>query len=80
MRGRKPKPLALGMAEGDTRKFGKHKLEEKLNSVPRPSHGLPECPRYLQGRARTAWNFWRSELEAMELDAATDGPLLKRLA
>ncbi len=77
MRGRKPKPTANQIAAGDPRKQGMHKLEERLKREPKPGKGLPECPRYLKGRARHAWNFWKEELEGMSLDRRPDAMMLE---
>lgn len=77
MKGRKPKPTARQIAEGDPRKKGVHKLDEKLAAEPKASRGLPDCPRHLKGRARAAWNSWREELEAMKLDARCDAVMLE---
>jgi P27 family predicted phage terminase small subunit len=79
MRGRKPKPAALKVAEGDTRKIGVHKLEQVIAAQPKASRGLPECPRHLKGRARRAWEFWAEELAVMNLDARPDAMLLEGL-
>src|SRR6516162_2814097 len=75
MRGRKPKPISLQIAEGDRRKRGRLKLATK--SSPQPAHGLPACPHYLRGHARSAWNVWSAELQAMGLDSAADAQLLE---
>jgi len=77
MRGRKPKPVAQQIAEGDPRKHGVKKLAERLDAEPRPTKGLPECPRHLKGRARFAWNFWVEELAAMNLDRRPDAMMLE---
>jgi P27 family predicted phage terminase small subunit len=77
MRGRKPKPIQQQINEGDPRKRGVHKLEERLEAEPKASSGLPPCPHHLSGRARTAWNFWREELEAMGLDHGSDAAMLE---
>lgn len=77
MRGRKPKPLTQHAAEGDPSKFGRNKLQEKIDAQPKATRGLPPCPRHLQGRARAAWNFWREELEAMKLDHRPDAMMLE---
>jgi len=45
---------------------------EAAEKVPSGSRGLPKCPRHLKGRARSAWNFLKSELEAMDLDYRPD--------
>jgi len=77
MRGRKPKPTAQQIAEGDPRKHGVHKLEERLAAEPKPTVGLPKCPSHLKGRARAAWRFWKEELEAMDLDRRPDAMMLE---
>ena len=41
-------------------------------SIPKGSRGLPKCPRHLKGRARSAWNFLKAELEAIDLDCRPD--------
>jgi P27 family predicted phage terminase small subunit len=77
MLGRKPKPLATQISEGDPAKRGKNKLRQQMAAEPKPTKGLPLCPRHLRGRARAAWNFWRQELEAMNLDAKPDAMMLE---
>lgn len=77
MRGRKPLPVERQIAEGDRSKRGRLKLAEQLASIPKTARGLPDCPRHLRGRARSAWNLLRTELEAMQLDATADAMLLE---
>lgn len=77
MRGRKPKPTARQIAEGDPSKHGKGKLRERLTAEPNAKRGLPACPRHLRGRARSAWNFWAEELGAMNLDHRPDAMMLE---
>src|SRR4051812_27853685 len=77
MRGRKPKPTATQIAEGDTRKRGVGKLKAKLASEPKPARGLTECPSHLTGRARAAWTFWAEELESMKQSFRPDGMMLE---
>jgi P27 family predicted phage terminase small subunit len=77
MRGRKPRPAAHQIAEGDPRKRGRHKLQEALNAEPPAAAGFPPCPRHLRGRARAAWNFWAAELAKMNLDRRPDAPMLE---
>jgi P27 family predicted phage terminase small subunit len=74
--GRKRKPIQQQIAEGDPRMRGKHKLEEKLASVPVPVSGL-DCPAHLRGRARSTWNRWKRELEIMDLDSRCDAEMLE---
>lgn len=77
MKGRKPKSTRLQIAEGDPRDRGVHKLEQKLASEPKPTVGLPPCPRHLRGRARVAWKFFVEELKGMKLDARPDATMLE---
>lgn len=72
------KSLRLKIAQGDTRKVGKRKLEEQLDAVPKAPRGLPaDCPRHLNGHARRAWAFLKGELEAMHLDHRPDALALE---
>jgi phage terminase small subunit len=77
MRGRKPKPTTLQIAEGDPRKLGVHKLEQKLKAEAKGSRGLPRCPAHLQGVARKVWKFWSEELAKMSLDCRPDAQMLE---
>jgi P27 family predicted phage terminase small subunit len=77
MRGRKPKALTRQIVEGDPRKIGKRKLQQRSAAEPKAMHGLPACPRHLRGRARAAWNFWREELRVMELNSRPDAMMLE---
>ena len=77
MKGRKPKSAARQIAEGDPRKRGVHKLEQRAAAEPKPTRGLPPCPKHLQGMARKAWRFWSAELEAMSLSARPDAMMLE---
>lgn len=65
------------MAEGDPRKHGVHRLEEKLKSEARGTRGLPRCPAHLKGFARKAWRMWSEELERMNLDCRPDALMLE---
>jgi len=73
----RPKPTARQIAAGDPRKIGKRKLQERLENEPNATHGLPECPRHLKGRARAAWGFWAAELADMNLDRRPDAMMLE---
>jgi len=77
MRGRKPKPTSRQISEGDPRKKGVHKLQEKLLSEPNAKRGLPPCPEHLDGLAKTAYDFWAKELSDMSLDCSPDGVMLE---
>lgn len=77
LRGRKPKPTAQQVAEGDPRKLGVHRLEQKLAAEAKASRGLPRCPAHLKGRARKAWKSWSEELELMNIDCRPDAQMLE---
>lgn len=77
MRGRKPKPTSLQISEGDPRKHGVHRLEQKLKSEVSGARGLPRCPAHLRGLAKKAWKFWSEELERMNLDCRPDAQMLE---
>jgi phage terminase small subunit len=77
IRGRRPKPTRRQIGEGDSAKRGKRKLQEKLNSKPKATRGLPPCPKHVVGLARSAWKFWAEELRAMKLDARSDAMMLE---
>jgi P27 family predicted phage terminase small subunit len=71
------KPINRQIAEGDPRKIGKRKLLDAQECQPKAARGLPNCPRHLKGRARTAWNFLREQLESMDLDRRPDALALE---
>ena len=77
MKGRKPKPAARQISEGNPRKRGVHKLNAMAEAEPKPAQGLPPCPKHLKGVARKAWAFWSQELEAMKLSARPDAMMLE---
>lgn len=77
MRGRKPKPLGKADQDGDTRKIGARKLRAKIAAEPKAVRGLPPCPRHLNGRARSTWEFWVEELAGMGLDRRPDAQMLE---
>lgn len=77
MAGRKRKPAQQQINEGDPSKRGVHQLDKRLDSEPKAPSGLPECPKHLKGRSRSAWNFWSEQLAIMKLDKRPDGPMLE---
>ena len=77
MRGRKPRPTAQQILEGDPRKIGVHRLEQKLEAEVKVARGLPKCPPHLKGLARKAWRFWSEELAHMNLDCRPDALMLE---
>lgn len=77
MRGRKPKPLNIQIAEGDPRKKGVRKLQEATQGELKAQHGLPVCPDYLDELEREQWRKWSEELEAMDCDYRIDAAKLE---
>lgn len=75
--GQRPKPTELQILEGDPRRKGKRKLEQKLAAEPKPQSGLTECPEELTGRARKVWHLWAEELEVMRLSKRPDSAALE---
>ncbi|WP_163195579.1 phage terminase small subunit P27 family [Clostridium thermarum] len=67
-RGRKPKPTALKILEGNP---GKRPLNE---DEPKPKKKAPKCPSWLDGEAKKEWRRMSKQLEAMgiltEIDMA----------
>lgn len=80
MKGRKPKPLAVQIAEGDPSKRGKKKLREAQSLEIQAERGLPACPSHLNGRARETYEFFQAELEKMGLDRRPDVVMLEGAA
>lgn len=77
MRGRKPKPAAQALVDGDTRKIGANKLKAKLASEPAAEKGLPNCPSHLKALARDAWESWSQDLQDMDMDRRPDAQMLE---
>jgi P27 family predicted phage terminase small subunit len=77
MRGRKPKPLAQQISAGDPRQRGKQKLKQKLLNEPSGTHGIPDCPEWLQGDAREEYDRLKTELELMGLDRLVDAGMVE---
>jgi phage terminase small subunit len=71
------KPTLRKIIEGDARQRGKGVLQRKLAAEPRAQVGLPDAPPHLSARARQAWQFWREQLEAMQLDHTPDAIALE---
>jgi P27 family predicted phage terminase small subunit len=80
MRGRKPQSADLQIVAGDPRRIGKAKLEAKAAREVKAQDGLPPCPLYLKGYARGAYNFYRRELQRMDIDRKPDGHALECVA
>jgi len=80
MRGRPPKTRQQAAADGDTRKIGARKHEAMVTSGPVAEQGLPPCPDRMKGDAREAYEFWKDQLEKMNLAEMPDGKTLERAA
>lgn len=66
MRGRKPKPTKIKELEGNP---GKRALNKK---EPKPDPAIPECPKHLEGDARTEWNRIMQELYKLKIISNVD--------
>jgi P27 family predicted phage terminase small subunit len=77
MRGRKPKPWQTQINEGDPRKRGVRKLQERLAAEPKAEAGFPGCPDHLEGLAREAWDFLAEQIESMGIDKRPDALMLE---
>lgn len=75
--GSRPKPISQMIADGDTSRKGKHKLEQLRANEPQSPSGLPDCPDHLSGLARRTWVFWAEQLKIMGLDKTCDAAALE---
>jgi len=66
------KPTKTQVSEGDKSKLGKHVLAAKLAAEPHAQSGLPPAPKHLPKRAREVYEFWREQLELMQIDHKPD--------
>ncbi len=64
--GRKPKPTALKVLEGNP---GKRPLNTK---EPKPKSNAPKCPTWLEGEAKKEWRRMSKQLELMGLLTEVD--------
>lgn len=64
--GRKPKPTAIKLLEGNP---GKRKLNER---EPKPETGMPTCPDWLDKDAKTEWKRLAKTLHQMGVLSTTD--------
>ena len=76
MVGRKPKPLAQRVAEGDASKVGKKKLDALAKSEVKSERGYGPAPGNLDGEARKLWNVLVPQLEIMGVDRRPDSAAL----
>lgn len=72
MRGRKPKPLSLQIAEGDTRKRGKRKLAAALKAQRRGIPVLPPAPANLTPAEQSQYETIADAVEVLGLTDSSD--------
>jgi hypothetical protein len=72
MRGRKPNPLRIQLAEGDPRKKGIKKLREAANQEIKTASGLPDPPDDMPFVDRREYLALRERLQEMDLDKSVD--------
>ena len=66
MRGRKPKPTALKIAEGNP---GKRRIN---HAEPKPPRSLPDCPAHLSAEAKAEWRRLAKSLNVIGLLTQVD--------
>ena len=76
--GRKQKPIALKRRDGDTKKLGIHKFEQRMGSAFEAQRGEPDMPRQLEARPgddeavlqllETAREYWVYLIPQMKID------------
>jgi len=74
------KPTQQKINEGDAHRLGKHRLQTKLAAEPHAQEGLPPAPEHMPPRAHDCYEFWRAELQAMQMDCAPDAQALEAAA
>src|SRR5262245_55438149 len=70
MRGRKPKPTRLNVADGNP---GRRPLNDR---EPLPQRGRPRCPQWLDAEAKRQWRQLVPELDRLGLLTVVDGNAL----
>ena len=73
MAGRRPKPTAIHVLNGNPSKKKLSKTE------PSPTVGAPACPDWLDARAKSAWAYIVPELMAVGVLTVADGLALQQL-
>lgn len=79
-RGPAPKPAALKLVDGNTRKLGRKKFAAEIAAEPQAQRGFPECPKHLTGNARIGWERLTENLLFMGLDAKVDSLAIQAAA
>lgn len=73
MAGRRPKPTALKLVQGNP---GKRAIPKK---EPKPKREIPSCPAYLDDNGKVAWGRLSVLLDRMGVMTEADGLALERL-
>lgn len=73
MAGRRPKPTALKLVEGNP---GKRAINKK---EPKPRSEIPSCPAHLEDSGKVAWGRLSVLLDRMGVLTEADGAALERL-
>ena len=73
MAGRRPKPTALKLVEGNP---GKRKINK---AEPKPARSIPSCPAHLSDSGKVAWGRLSVLLDRMGVLTDADGAALERL-
>jgi P27 family predicted phage terminase small subunit len=69
VRGRKPKPTALHVINGNP---SRKDLDKQIKNEPNPQKIAPECPAWLKPEAIKVWNKFYPELERLGLLTIVD--------
>src|SRR5262245_14363422 len=78
MKGRKPKPKAIILLEGNRRHLTKKELSER--GEPQPARGIPDPPEHLSAAAKKAWPALAAKLDEMGILTYADAWALEQLA
>src|SRR5262249_41016966 len=78
MKGRKPKPKAIHLLQGNRSHLTKKELAER--GEPEPPRGIPEPPSHLSKAAKKAWPQLAAKLDEMGVMTYADAWALEQLA
>src|SRR5262245_27575773 len=78
MMGRKPKPLAIHLNQGNRSHLTKKALSER--EAPEPAKGIPQIPDHLSESAKKAWTLMAEKLHEMGVMTFTDAWGLEQLS
>src|SRR5262245_41709762 len=78
MKGRKPKPKAIHLLQGNRSHLTKKELSER--GEPEPPRGIPDAPNHLSKEAKRAWPQLAAKLDEMGVMTFADAWALEQLA